>query len=98
MVAIRECPVSSPKINDLIATLNRLARDPRWPRFSMQLEAFTDERRVQWNIMESERPVAKRFFRMAWRRRSRKRCFGSAGLSGDAGPVPLRWAEEAFFR
>ena len=62
MVAIRECPISSPKINELIVILNRLVRDPRWPRFSMQLEIFTDERRVQWNLMESERPVARRFF------------------------------------
>jgi 23S rRNA (uracil1939-C5)-methyltransferase len=62
LVPIRECPIGSPKINDLIATLNRLARDPRWPRFPIQLEIFTDERRVQWNVIESERPLARHFF------------------------------------
>ncbi len=62
LVPIRECPISSPKINELIVKLNRMVRDPRWPRFPLQLEIFTDERRVQWNLVDSERPVAKRFF------------------------------------
>jgi 23S rRNA (uracil1939-C5)-methyltransferase len=62
LVAIDQCPISSPKINEIIATLNRMVRDGRWPGFVGSLEIFTDETQVQWNVLESERPVAKRFF------------------------------------
>jgi 23S rRNA (uracil1939-C5)-methyltransferase len=62
LVEIRECPISSPKINEVIATLNRMVRDRRWPDFVESLEVFTDESQVQWNVLESQRPVAKRFF------------------------------------
>ena len=33
LVEIRQCPISSPKINEVIATLNRMVRDRRWPDF-----------------------------------------------------------------
>ncbi len=62
LVEIRQCPISSPKINEVIATLNRMVRDRRWPDFVESLEVFTDESQVQWNVLESQRPVAKRFF------------------------------------
>jgi 23S rRNA (uracil1939-C5)-methyltransferase len=62
LVEIRQCPISSQKINEAIATLNRLVRDRRWPDFVESLEVFTDESQVQWNVLESQRPVAKRFF------------------------------------
>lgn len=62
LVAVGECPIASPKINEVLATLQRTVRDSRWPRFALDLEIFTDERRVQWNVQESERPVAKHFF------------------------------------
>ena len=62
LVEIRQCPISSPKINEAITALNRMARDRRWPNFVSSLEVFTDETQVQWNVLESERPVAKRFF------------------------------------
>jgi len=60
--AVSECPVSSPRINQAIAALNRMARDRRWPKFVRALEVFTDERQVQINVLETERPVARRFF------------------------------------
>src|SRR5580704_11641517 len=62
LVAIDQCPITSPKINEILAKLNRMARDRRWPGFVRSLEVFTDERQVQWNVLESEQPVAKRFF------------------------------------
>jgi 23S rRNA (uracil1939-C5)-methyltransferase len=62
LVAIEQCPISSPKINEVIGRLSRMVRDRRWPRFVESLEVFTDERQVQWNVLESEQPVAKRFF------------------------------------
>jgi 23S rRNA (uracil1939-C5)-methyltransferase len=62
LVGIEQCPIGSPKINEILAKLNRMVRDRRWPRFPGSLEVFTDERQVQWNVLESEQPVAKRFF------------------------------------
>lgn len=62
LVAMDQCPIGSPKINDVVAKLSRMVRDRRWPRFVKSLEVFTDERQVQWNVLESEQPVAKRFF------------------------------------
>jgi 23S rRNA (uracil1939-C5)-methyltransferase len=62
LCAVSECPVSSPKINQAIAALNRMARDGRWPKFVRSLEVFSDERQVQINVLETVRPVARRFF------------------------------------
>jgi 23S rRNA (uracil1939-C5)-methyltransferase len=59
---IQACPIASPKINEAIAALNRMARDSRWPRFMRALEVFTDEQHVQINVLETDRPVARRFF------------------------------------
>ncbi len=62
LVPIGECPISSPKINEAIARLVKMAKDRRWPNFVHSLEIFTDERSVQWNVLETDRPVAKHFF------------------------------------
>jgi 23S rRNA (uracil1939-C5)-methyltransferase len=59
---VAACPIASPKINESIETLNGMLRDPRWPRMVRTLELFTDERQVQLNVLETDRPVAKRFF------------------------------------
>jgi 23S rRNA (uracil1939-C5)-methyltransferase len=39
-----------------------MLRDQRWPRFVRSLEVFTDERQVQLNVLDTVRPVARRFF------------------------------------
>lgn len=62
LVPIAECPISSPRINEIITVLNKMVRDRRWPRFLTSLEVFTDERQVQWNVLETGKPVAKHFF------------------------------------
>jgi 23S rRNA (uracil1939-C5)-methyltransferase len=62
LVETAQCPIGSPKINEILSRLDRMVRDLRWPDFVGSLEVFTDERQVQWNVLESERPVAKRFF------------------------------------
>jgi 23S rRNA (uracil1939-C5)-methyltransferase len=62
LVPVERCPIASPKINEAIACLVRMAKDRRWPNFLGSLELFTDERQVQWNVLESERPLAKHFF------------------------------------
>jgi 23S rRNA (uracil1939-C5)-methyltransferase len=62
LCAIECCPISSPKINEAIHALDGMLRDARWPRFVRLLEIFTDERGVQLNIRDADRPVARRFF------------------------------------
>ncbi len=62
LCAVSECPVGSPKINEAIGALHRMTKDWRWPRFIRSLEVFTDESSVQINVLETERPVARRFF------------------------------------
>ena len=62
LCGIEQCPISSPRINQVVATLREMLRDPRWPRFVRAVEIFTNEDQVQLNVLESERPVARRFF------------------------------------
>jgi 23S rRNA (uracil1939-C5)-methyltransferase len=62
LCAIDHCPISSPVLNDAIRTLVSMQRDGRWPRFVRSVEVFTDEREVQLNVLETDRPVARRFF------------------------------------
>jgi 23S rRNA (uracil1939-C5)-methyltransferase len=37
-------------------------RDPRWPRFIRSIELFTDEQQIQLNVLDADKPVARRFF------------------------------------
>ncbi len=62
LCAIDQCPISSPAVNACIATLRRMLRDRRWPKFIRTIEIFTDEAQVQLNVIETEQPVARRFF------------------------------------
>jgi len=62
LCAISHCPISSPKLNETLGILNTMIRDGRWPRFVRAIELFTDEERVQLNVLETAQPVAKRFF------------------------------------
>lgn len=62
LVEIGHCPISSPKVNESIGRLAKMAKDARWPRFLRTLELFTNEETVQLNVVETERPVARRFF------------------------------------
>jgi 23S rRNA (uracil1939-C5)-methyltransferase len=62
IVAIDSCPISSPKLNETIASLNKMVRYRRWPRFVRSLEIFTDEQHVQLNVVDTAQPVARRFF------------------------------------
>jgi 23S rRNA (uracil1939-C5)-methyltransferase len=62
LCAIGECPIASPKINQAIGALAGMLRDGRWPRFVRSLEIFSDESQVQLNVLDADRPVARRFF------------------------------------
>jgi 23S rRNA (uracil1939-C5)-methyltransferase len=62
LCAVAACPIASPKLNEVITTLARLLRDPHWPNFLRSIEIFTDERSVQLNALDTDRPLARRFF------------------------------------
>jgi 23S rRNA (uracil1939-C5)-methyltransferase len=62
LCGIERCPVASPKLNQVIATFTEMARDRRWPNFLRAFEVFTDEERVQLNVLETGRPLSHRFF------------------------------------
>jgi len=62
LVPVTECLVSSPKINEVLGVLNRLAKDHRFPKFLKSLEVFTNETDVQLNVIDTNAPVAKHFF------------------------------------
>jgi 23S rRNA (uracil1939-C5)-methyltransferase len=59
---IAGCPIASPKLNQAIETLNRMLPDPKWPRMVRAIELFSDEAGLQLNVIETDRPVARRFF------------------------------------
>ncbi len=59
---IARCPISSPKLNEVIAILNQMIKQKEWPSFVSGLEVFTNETDVQLHITETSRPVASRFF------------------------------------
>lgn len=59
---VTHCPISSPKLNSVIATLNQAVTRPEWPSFLRGLEIFTNETDVQLNVTDSSRPLAARFF------------------------------------
>lgn len=62
LVAIEQCPISSPRLNECIVVLNEMLRDRRFPQFVKELEIFTNETETQLNVLETERPVARSFF------------------------------------
>jgi 23S rRNA (uracil1939-C5)-methyltransferase len=57
-----ECPISSPKLNQALKEMRDRMTDRRFPNFVHSLELFTDETKVQVNILETDRPVAKSFY------------------------------------
>jgi 23S rRNA (uracil1939-C5)-methyltransferase len=57
-----ECPISSPRLNQALKEMRDRMTDRRFPNFVHSLELFTDESKVQVNILETDRPVAKSFY------------------------------------
>jgi 23S rRNA (uracil1939-C5)-methyltransferase len=62
LCAVERCPVASPKLNQTLEVLDAMLADGRWPGFIRAVEIFTDEERVQLTVLESAKPVARRFF------------------------------------
>jgi len=61
LLPVTQCPISSPRINEVLTALLEMAKEPQWPRFIDAIEVLTNETDVLLNI-DSERPVARRFF------------------------------------
>lgn len=59
---ITHCPISSPRLNEVISILTSAIKRPEWPNFLRGLEIFTNETEVQLNVTETTRPIAARFF------------------------------------
>lgn len=59
---IDHCYISSPLLVEAIAALSAAVRRPEWPTFLRSLELFTNEIDLQLNVLDSQRPVAARFF------------------------------------
>ena len=59
---IEQCPIASPALAAAIPPLRRMLRDARWPAFVQSIELFTNETEMQLNVLETDRPVARRFF------------------------------------
>ncbi len=57
-----DCPIASPRLNQALVILRERIHDPRWPKFAKSIELFTNEREMQINVLDTEKPVAKRFF------------------------------------
>jgi 23S rRNA (uracil1939-C5)-methyltransferase len=95
LCAIDRCPISSPKVNESIAAIREMMRDSRWPHFVRSLEVFTNENAVQWNVLESERPVAQRFFDWAAERVSG---FASGAIEYPAAGFTFRVGHGSFFQ
>jgi len=57
LVPVKDCTISSPKIIESFKKIRNL-----FPGFVRRFELFTNETEVQLNILDTERPVAKRFF------------------------------------
>jgi 23S rRNA (uracil1939-C5)-methyltransferase len=95
LVEIDHCPISSPKLNECIGKLAGIVKDPRWPEFVESVELFTNEESVQLNVLETQRPVAKRFFEWC---AEEIRPLASDALSYPAAGANYRVSKGSFFQ
>ena len=59
---ISHCDISAPLLNEAIAKIQPAVKKQEWPDFLRSLELFTNGKEIQVNVLESNRPVAARFF------------------------------------
>ncbi len=62
LCTINQCPIVSPRIHAALTVVRQMLHDPKWPRFAGSIELFTNETDLQLNVLETERPIARRFF------------------------------------
>jgi 23S rRNA (uracil1939-C5)-methyltransferase len=59
---VSHCEISAPLLNEAIGKINPAVKKQEWPDFLRSLELFTNGTEIQVNVLESNRPVAARFF------------------------------------
>lgn len=59
---VSHCDISAPLLNEAIAKIQPAVKKQQWPDFLRSLELFTNGTEIQVNVLESNRPVAARFF------------------------------------
>lgn len=64
---VEQCPVASPKVNEVLRAIRKMAGDRRFPAFVKTIELFSNETDVQLNILATEgnQRVARGFFEWA---------------------------------
>ncbi len=62
LVPIETCPIASPLLQKALAAIQARLRDHRFPDFLEEVELFSNEEQVQFNILRTRRGVSKDFF------------------------------------
>ena len=62
LVPIENCPVASPMLQQALAAIKKRIRDHRFPDFLEEVELFTNEEEVVFNVLRARRGVSKDFF------------------------------------
>jgi 23S rRNA (uracil1939-C5)-methyltransferase len=93
---ITECPVASPKLQEVITALRPLLGDRRWPWFLRSMEIFTNETEIQVNVLDSgDKRLAQGFF--DWLA-SRIPGVGATYLNYSTGGGNFRVSHKSFFQ
>jgi 23S rRNA (uracil1939-C5)-methyltransferase len=62
LVPIENCPLASPALQRALAAIQARIRDHRFPDFLQEVELFTNEEEVVFNVLSAKRGVSKDFF------------------------------------
>ena len=64
LVPVEECPISSPKLNEVLTTIRKMMKDRRWPGFIRSIELFSNETETMVNVVDTEggKRIARSFF------------------------------------
>ncbi|MBL8233200.1 MAG: class I SAM-dependent RNA methyltransferase [Bryobacterales bacterium] len=89
------CAICSPKLNEALAALHRMSAQSGFPRMLRNVELFTNETEVQLNVLDSDRPIAKRFFEWCGREIAG---FVDGALRYEALGTVFRVSPTAFFQ
>lgn len=114
LIAIEECPISSPRLNQLVAVLNRLSRERLLPLSLRGLDAFVDDRdatlwltlhALQRNfdlsaLLEELRTALDGLLSIELRRRDtgQRTTDGLGWIYTNVGPHRLRVSHSSFFQ
>lgn len=92
---ITHCEISSPMLNEVIRRLQEAVKQDAWPKFLRSLEVFTNETDVQLNVIDSTRPISKRFFEWC---RTLLPNVAEGAITYTAGSVRFRLSGGSFFQ